>query len=199
MMKSMMNWNEHHFMEVPKVNTFILKRITTTNLFCQGWLYQIGYIGEDGKEQVKEIIQKGDCSDSLPERITCVVNSRRPHKQNVSICAFNIDDFEKFIETPNWTRLWIQQAGRAKFGISKQAGELLNKDVKTRLVHFLWQLVEQKIGENTADGFLYSQFLTHEDIANLIGQAGKLLRQWRRAGNRRYFILRPEPDMLPEC
>jgi len=37
--------------------------------------------------------------------------------------------------------------------------------------HFLWQLVEQKLGENTADGFCIPNYLTHEDIANLIGSS----------------------------
>ena len=46
---------------------------------------------------------------------------------------------------------------------------LLNKDVKTRLINFFGQLVEENIGENTPEGFCIPNYLTHEDIANLIG------------------------------
>ena len=39
------------------------------------------------------------------------------------------------------------------------------------LIHFLWQLVEQNLGENTVEGFCMPNYLTHEDIANLIGSS----------------------------
>jgi CRP/FNR family transcriptional regulator len=48
---------------------------------------------------------------------------------------------------------------------------LLNKDVKTRLAHFFWQLVENKLGETMPEGFCIPNYLKHEDIANLIGSS----------------------------
>jgi CRP/FNR family transcriptional regulator len=41
--------------------------------------------------------------------------------------------------------------------------------VKTRLVHFFWQLVEQRLVQDTPGGICIPNYLTHEDIANLIG------------------------------
>ena len=46
---------------------------------------------------------------------------------------------------------------------------LLNKDVKTRLLHFLWQLLQVHHGENTVGECRITNYLTHEDIAHLIG------------------------------
>jgi CRP/FNR family transcriptional regulator len=43
--------------------------------------------------------------------------------------------------------------------------------VKTRLIHFFWQLVEQKLGETLPEGFCIPNYLKHEDIANLIGSS----------------------------
>ena len=55
--------------------------------------------------------------------------------------------------------------------IENRLVNLLNKDVKTRLLHFLWQLVEQQLGETRPEGFCIPNYLTHEDIASLIGSS----------------------------
>ena len=90
----------------------------------------------------------------------------------MSICAFNIDDFEKLLKRkPELALKYSKQVGAKLRNIENRLVNLLNKDVKTRLVHFFWQLVEQKLGENTAEGFCIPNYLTHEDIANLIGSS----------------------------
>ena len=55
--------------------------------------------------------------------------------------------------------------------IENRLQNLLNKDVKTRLIHFFYQLVEQNIGDSRPEGFCIPNYLTHEDIANLIGSS----------------------------
>ena len=48
---------------------------------------------------------------------------------------------------------------------------LLNKDVKTRLVHFLWQLIKVNHFENSPGECRMVNYLTHDDIAHLIGSS----------------------------
>jgi len=54
--------------------------------------------------------------------------------------------------------------------IENRLVNLLNKDVKTRLLNFLWQLVQKHADLNTPNTCI-PNFLTHEDIANLIGSS----------------------------
>jgi CRP/FNR family transcriptional regulator len=48
---------------------------------------------------------------------------------------------------------------------------LLNKDVKTRLLNFLWHLVQFNIADTRSEGVCIPNYLTHEDIAHLIGSS----------------------------
>ncbi len=48
---------------------------------------------------------------------------------------------------------------------------LLNRDVKTRLIHFFWQLIQSNADEHSIDGYCIPNYLTHEDIAHLVGSS----------------------------
>jgi len=47
----------------------------------------------------------------------------------------------------------------------------LNKDVKTRLVNFLLMLAKEEGDTEDGDAYKIHNFLTHEDIAQLIGSS----------------------------
>ncbi|HTQ66398.1 MAG TPA: Crp/Fnr family transcriptional regulator [Puia sp.] len=165
---------EHHFMEVPRGEYIYFEAYNHNKIYFvkEGYI-KIGYIDNEGNERIKEIIQKGELFGQFTlERNSLHGEFAKAYKHNVSICAFTIDDFEKLLKRrPDLALKYSKQVGAKLRNIENRLLNLLNKDVKTRLIHFLWQLVEQKLGENTAEGFCIPNYLTHEDIANLIGSS----------------------------
>ncbi len=165
---------EHHFIEVPKGEYIYFEAYNHNKLYFlkEGYI-RIGYIDAEGNEKIKEIIQKGELFGQVTlERSNLHGEFAQAYKQDVSICAFNIDDFEKLLKKrPDLALRYSKQVGAKLRNIENRLLNLLNKDVKTRLIHFLWQLVEQKLGENLPEGFCIPNYLKHEDIANLIGSS----------------------------
>jgi CRP/FNR family cyclic AMP-dependent transcriptional regulator len=165
---------EHRFIEVPKGEYIYFEAYNHNKLYFvkEGYI-KIGYIDEDGTERIKEIIKKGELFGQFTlERSNLHGEFAQAYKNNVSLCAFNIDDFEKLLKhRPDLALKYSKQVGAKLRNIENRLVNLLNKDVKTRLIHFLWQLVEQQLGQTTPDGFCIPNYLTHEDIASLIGSS----------------------------
>jgi CRP/FNR family transcriptional regulator len=151
---------EHHFMEVPKGEYIYFEAYNHNKIYFvkEGYI-RIGHIDEDGNEKVKE-------------RSNLHGEFAQAYKQDVSICAFAIEDFEKLLKKrPDLALRYSKQVGAKLRTIENRLLNLLNKDVKTRLAHFFWQLVENKLGESMPEGFCIPNYLKHEDIANLIGSS----------------------------
>ncbi|HTS43185.1 MAG TPA: Crp/Fnr family transcriptional regulator [Puia sp.] len=165
---------EHHFLEVPKGEYIYFEAYNHNKLYFvkEGYI-KIGFIDDEGNERIKEIIRKGELFGQFTlEKSSLHGEFAQAHKQNVSLCAFTIDDFEKLLKRrPDLALKYSKQVGSKLRNIENRLVNLLNKDVKTRLLHFLWQLVEQNLGETTSEGFCIPNYLTHEDIANLIGSS----------------------------
>jgi len=165
---------EHRFMEVPKGEYIYFEAYNHNKIYFlkEGYI-KIGYIDDEGNEKIKEIIQKGELFGQFTlERSNLHGEFAQAYKDKVSLCAFTIDDFEKILrKRPDLALKYSKQVGAKLRSIENRLLNLLNKDVKTRLIHFLWQLVEQKLGENRPEGFCIPNYLTHEDIANLIGSS----------------------------
>lgn len=165
---------EHHFIEVPKGEYIYFEAYNLNKIYFvkEGYI-RIGYIDAEGNEKVKEIIQKGELFGQFTlEKNNLHGEFAQAYKQDVSICAFRIDDFEKLLKKrPELALRYSKQVGAKLRNIENRLLNLLNKDVKTRLTHFFWQLVEQKLGENRPEGFCIPNYLKHEDIANLIGSS----------------------------
>lgn len=165
---------QHSVIEVPKGEYIYFEAYNHNKVyFVKEGTIKIGYIDDDGNEKVKEIIQKGELFGQFSlERNSLHGEFAQAYKNDVSICAFTIDDFEKLLKNrPDLALKYSKQVGAKLRNIENRLVNLLNKDVKTRLIHFLWQLVEQNLGENTAEGFCIPNYLTHEDIAGLIGSS----------------------------
>jgi len=165
---------QHSVIEVPKGEYIYFEAYNHNKVyFVKEGTIKIGYIDDDGNEKVKEIIQKGELFGQFSlERNSLHGEFAQAYKNDVSICAFTIDDFEKLLKNrPDLALKYSKQVGAKLRNIETRLVNLLNKDVKTRLIHFLWQLVEQNLGENTAEGFCIPNYLTHEDIASLIGSS----------------------------
>jgi CRP/FNR family transcriptional regulator, cyclic AMP receptor protein len=165
---------EHHYIEAPKGEYIYFEAYNHNRLYFikEGYI-KIGYIDNDGNEKVKEIIKKGEIFGQFSlERNNLHGEFAQAYKNDVSLCAFTIEDFEKLLKRkPELALKYSKQVGSKLRNIENRIMNLLNKDVKTRLIHFLWQLVEQEIGESTTEGFCIPNYLTHEDIANLIGSS----------------------------
>ena len=165
---------QHAVIEVPRGEYIYFEAYNHNKIyFVKEGTIKIGYIDDDGNEKVKEIIRKGELFGQFSlERDNLHGEFAQAYKDNVSICAFTIDDFERLLKNrPDLALKYSKQVGAKLRNIENRLVNLLNKDVKTRLIHFLWQLVEQNLVESTAEGFCMPNYLTHEDIASLIGSS----------------------------
>jgi CRP/FNR family transcriptional regulator len=165
---------QHSVIEVPKGEYIYFEAYNHNKIyFVKEGTIKIGFIDDDGNEKIKEIIRKGELFGQFSlERDNLNGEFAQAYKDSVSICAFTIDDFERLLKNrPDLALTYSKQVGAKLRNIENRLINLLNKDVRTRLIHFLWQLVEQNLGENTAEGFCMPNYLTHEDIASLIGSS----------------------------
>src|SRR5579872_1058066 len=165
---------EHAVLEVPKGEYIYFEAYNHNKIyFVKEETIKIGFIDEEGNEKVKEIIQKGELFGQFSlERNNLHGEFAQAYKHDVSICAFTIDDLEKLLKNrPDLALRYSKQVGAKLRNIENRLLNLLNKDVKTRLIHFLWQLVEQNPGEAPEEGFCMPNYLTHEDMAGLIGSS----------------------------
>lgn len=165
---------DHHFLKAPKGEYIYFDSQYHNKLyFLKGGTIKIGYIDEEGKEVVKEIIREGEVFGQFTlERNNLNGEFAQAYKGDVSLCAFNIDDFEKLLKTkPNIGFQFTKQVGQKLRKLESRLLNLLNKDVKTRLINFLLILAKEH-GETTdGDQFAIQNFLTHEDISQLIGSS----------------------------
>jgi len=165
---------EHRVIEVPKGQYIYFEAYNHNKIyFVKEGTIKIGYIDQAGNEKVKEIIQQGQLFGQFSlERSNLHGEFAQAYRNDVSLCSFTIDDFERLLKNrPDLALRYSKQVGAKLRNIENRLINLLNKDVRTRLIHFLWQLVEQNLGENTVEGFCMPNYLTHEDIANLIGSS----------------------------
>ncbi len=164
----------HRFIEAKKGDYIYFEAFNHNKLyFIKEGFIRIGYIDENGNEVIKDIIQKGEIFGQFTlEKNNLNGEFAQAYKADVSLCAFNIDDFEKLLNRkPEIALKYTKQVGHKLRSIQNRLVNLLNKDVKTRLLNFFWQLVQLNIGDDTPEGFCIPNYLTHEDIAHLIGSS----------------------------
>jgi CRP/FNR family transcriptional regulator len=163
----------HNFIEAPKGDYIYFEAFHHNKLYFvkEGYI-RIGYIDDSGREVIKEIIHQGELFGQITlEKSSLNGEFAQAYKSEVSLCAFSIDDFERLLQKkPALALKYSKQVGSKLRHIENRLVNLLNKDVKTRLTNFLWQLV-QKHADPTASTICIPNYLTHEDIANLIGSS----------------------------
>jgi CRP/FNR family transcriptional regulator, cyclic AMP receptor protein len=168
----------HHYIEAPKGEYVYFDSHNHNKLyFLKSGTIKIGHIDNEGKEVVKEIIRKGEVFGQFTlERSNLNGEFAQAYKGDVSLCAFNIDDFEKLLKKkPEIAFHFSKQVGQKLHKLQNRLLNLLNKDVKTRLINFLIMLAQEE-GETTdGDAYKINNFLTHEDIAQLIASSRQLL------------------------
>lgn len=164
----------HRFIEAKKGEYIYFEAFNHNKLYFikEGYI-RIGYIDEAGNEIIKEIIQKGELFGQFTlEKNNLNGEFAQAYKGDVSLCAFNIADFEKLLSRkPEIALKYTKQVGNKLRNFQNRLVNLLNKDVKTRLLNFFWQLLQLNLTENTSEGICIPNYLTHEDIAHLIGSS----------------------------
>jgi len=165
----------HNFIEAKKGAYIYFEAFNHNKLYFikEGYI-RIGFIDEGGNEVIKEIIQQGELFGQFTlEKNNLNGEFAQAYKADVSLCAFNIADFEKLLSRkPEIALKYTKQVGNKLRHIQNRLVNLLNKDVKTRLLNFFWQLLQLNLAEeDVADRFCIPNYLTHEDIAHLIGSS----------------------------
>ncbi len=163
----------HNFLEA-KDGEFIYFPFQHNNklYFAKEGFIKLGYIDEQGNEIIKEVIQKGEVFGQLTlEKNNNQDEFARAYKSSVSLCAFTIEDFLRLLQKkPQMAIAFSFQLGNKLRKVENRLLNILNKDVKNRLVQLLLQLAADNNAINNNEAVI-DKFLTHEDIARLIGSS----------------------------
>lgn len=172
-----------YFAEDPDSRIYLLKR----------GKIRIMETDSHGNELVKEILRTGDIFGEITLSSQPDVHGEfaQVMSDEVIICSFKKEDFEEVLE--NKPHLAVQYTKFIGFKFKRLKNRYANmvfKDVKSRMMHFLKEWMENE-GEKTLDGRIVIQnYLTQQDIANLIcatrQTATQLLNEMERDGILRY-------------
>jgi CRP/FNR family transcriptional regulator len=136
--------------------------------FVKEGFVKIGNIDDNGEELVKEILQPGDVfGQFMLERNNMNGEFAQAHKCETILCSFTIQDFEKLLEIrPDMGIAFSRKIGQKLKNVENRLLNLLQKDVRTRLLYFFWTLLLHKQAKE-GNTITITNFLTHEDIARL--------------------------------
>ncbi len=164
----------HQFIEARKGDYIYFDSHHLNKLyFVRDGYIKIGYVDEEGNEIIKEIISEGEIFGQFSlEKNNLNGEFARAYKGNVSLCAFTIDDFEKLLKKRpelaiKYSKLVGEKLRKAEFRLIN----ILNKDVRSRLLAFFYHLAIMEGYDGSTLSVSINNFLTHDDIAKLIGSA----------------------------
>lgn len=145
------------------------------------------YYTEEGNEVVKSILARGeifgelallgedtrqDCAQVLTER--------------TSVCKLTLEEMQQLMKDDVSFALNIyKMIGLRINKLERKIDSLVFKDVRTRIIEFIKEFVMEK-GEKNGTEYKADNFLTHKDIANLVGTTRQtvttLLNELRKEG-----------------
>lgn len=161
------------FKKAPKNETIFfthepIKRI----YFLKEGMIKIISLDIEGNEVTKDIIQKGDvfgeialgdAQDPTSSEYAKVVSDE------AVMCTFTLENFEKvLIKNPAISLKFTKKVGDKLKTLENRYNNLIFKDVRTRVIHFLKKFVQDN-GQVQGNVFSARNYLTHQDIAHLTG------------------------------
>ncbi len=137
--------------------------------FVKEGFVRVGYIDDEGNEYVKDILQPGDVFGQLTfEKTGLQGEFAQAHKKDSILCAFSVDDFKSLLERkPQLAIIFSKKIGEKVRRVESRLLNLLKRDVRTRLLYFIWTIIPHTPGDEEAVEI--PNYLTHEDIARLTG------------------------------
>jgi CRP/FNR family transcriptional regulator len=138
--------------------------------FVKEGFVKLGIVDEEGNELIKDILKPGDIFGQFSlERESTVNEFAQAHKQHTILCSFTIQDFQKLLESrPELTIIFSKKIGQKLKKVENRVLNLLQKDVRGRLLYFFWTLVDDVV-QPESNTLAIDNFMTHEDIARLTG------------------------------
>ena len=138
-------------------------------LVSKGKVKIVSY-NENGEEIVKAILSKGEI---FGEKALLGEGKREEFAlsivDNTALCPMNIDNMYELMRNNKRFSLRIYKIiGLRMKRLERRLERLLFKDVKTRIVEFIQDLVEES-GATTTQEFVLEHPYTHKDIADLVG------------------------------
>jgi CRP/FNR family transcriptional regulator len=126
-------------------------------------------VDEDGNENIKDIIQKGDLFGELT--LESDANSNEYAKaltDEIIICSFLLSDFEELLlQNPSLALSYTKFVGLKMKRIKNSYSNLISKDAKTRLYQFLKDWAEKE-GKRIGNKVVIENYLTQNDMAQVI-------------------------------
>jgi CRP/FNR family transcriptional regulator, cyclic AMP receptor protein len=139
--------------------------------FIREGYIKIGCIDNTGNEIIKEILKPGDLFGQLS--LECKnMNGEfsQAYKSDVVLCSFTVEDFTIILEkNPLLAISYSQKVGNRLRKMENRLVNILNTDVKTRLLRFFDDMVQSQLPACTGNTAKLDNFLTHYDVARLIG------------------------------
>ncbi len=126
---------------------------------------------EAGNEVTKEVMQPGDLFGeiTLSHQVSRESEYAKAITDEVIICSFTLDDFEKVLETnPAISLKYTRRVGDKLKALENRYTDLIFKDVRTRVVEFLKHYAQAN-GKLENNQLVVKNYLTHQDLASLTG------------------------------
>jgi len=141
--------------------------------FVKEGYVKIGYRDKDGNEVIKEIIGSGDIFGQITlEQKNADGEFAQAYKADVSLCMFRVDEFARLLALkPELAIRFAQMVGGKMNRLESRMINLLQRDVRSRLLYFFYSLSQQFKTHVHDNCFRMDNFLTHDDVSRLIGSS----------------------------
>ena len=141
--------------------------------FIKKGYIKLGYLDEAGNRLVKEVIGPGDFFGQISlEKTNLHGEFAQAMKSAVSLCSFTLEHFNILLnDKPDMAIRYSKLIGLRMRRFQNRLVNILQKDVRTRILLFLDQLLEdaRKPRHISSSETHIDNYLTHEEIAQLIG------------------------------
>jgi len=128
---------------------------------------KIGVFGNNGKEIIKNILEKGEVFGELAMFGQKKRTEFAYAMEDTEICICTLDELKMVMKTHStFQQFMMSVLGKRVMSVEKRLESLVFKDSRTRIVEYLIELVNTR-GQRVGYELLVRKFNTHQEIANL--------------------------------